>query len=502
MEGGVVAGAEARAAFHFLQQRPLIIGCDVDARANGIAIDIAAANEPNVDPVVGRACRAGVAIERVAFIPVAQHKIEKAIAIIIGISQAHARLQIDQPIRRRHIGEAAVASILEQKIAIFKHHAFGAGLDIKLDELGGGEEEIKPAVIVVIKKDGAPTDRAAGPHHDAGLLGDIVEAAIALVLQQHHAVHHIREVEIQVEVVVIIADGQAHAMDEGARARFYRDIAPTPQAAAWSLVAPEDISQHVLELVIDDIDIGIAIAVVIGEAGAEAGAQQQVVIQQARDVLKAAVAAVAIERIARFVVLARDVGVAAFGEAGPVDDIEIEKAVAIEIAPGGGGALARVAHASLLGYIGKAASAVVMEKRIGAVVQHIEIQPAIVVVISPDGAAGVDVDQRDLRRQCRDGKAAIAFIAIKHAGIAIASDIEIEPAIAVIIAPGLADAEIAGDEVVVEELPIAAVGGADAGRLADIDEGFELADGGQTNHGDYENGGTGSGLHSASDGTL
>ena len=61
-----------------------------------------------------------------------------------------------------------------------------------------------------------------------------------------------------------------------------------------------------------------------------------------------------------------------------------------------------------------------------AVIQHIEIQPAIVVVISPDRAAGVDINQRDLRRQWRDRKRAIAFVAVENTGIAIASDIEIE----------------------------------------------------------------------------
>ena len=94
--------------------------------------------------------------------------------------------------------------------------------------------------------------------------------------------------------------------------------------------------------------------------------------------------------------LARDIGIAAFGEAGPVDDIKVEKAVAIEITPGGGGALAGIPHARQLGHIGESKPAVIVEERIGAVIQHIKIEPAVIVVIGPDGAARVNIDQRDL----------------------------------------------------------------------------------------------------------
>ena len=96
---------------------------------------------------------------------------------------------------------------------------------------------------------------------------------------------------------------------------------------------------------------------------------------------------------------ARDVGVAAFGKAGPVYDVEIEEAVAIKIAPGRGSALASIAHTGLLGHIGESAPAFVVKECIGAVVQYIQVKPAIVVIISPDGAAGVDIGKGDLWRK-------------------------------------------------------------------------------------------------------
>ena len=79
------------------------------------------------------------------------------------------------------------------------------------------------------------------------------------------------------------------------------------------------------------------------------------------DVCKCAVAAIVIERIAGGVMFARDVGIAAFGEAGPIHDVEIEEAVAVEVAPGGRRAFAGVAYPGALGHIGEAVTAIIVK---------------------------------------------------------------------------------------------------------------------------------------------
>ena len=183
-----------------------------------------------------------------------------------------------------------------------------------MNELGGGENEIEPTVIVKVEEDGAPTDRAARPHDDAGFLRHVVKGAIALVLQQHHAIHHIGEIDVQVEVIVVIADRQSHAVDHRAGAGFDGYFRPAPAAASGAVVPPENIAEHILELIIDDIDIGVAVAVVVGKASAESRAQEQIKLQQMRDISEGAVSLVAIKRVAGGVVLPRDIGVATLGK--------------------------------------------------------------------------------------------------------------------------------------------------------------------------------------------
>ena len=136
-----------------------------------------------------------------------------------------------------------------------------------------------------------------------------------------------------------------------------------------------------------------------------------------------------------------------------------------------------------------------MKERVRAVIEHVEIEPAVIVIIRPDCAAGVDIGERELRRQRRDREAAIAIVSVQDAGVSIASHVKIKPAVAVIVAPGLPDAQVAGGEVIIEELPVAAMRRVDAGGSADIDEGFELANAGEQEHaGNKENEADG-GLH-------
>ena len=69
-----------------------------------------------------------------------------------------------------------------------------------------------------------------------------------------------------------------------------------------------------------------------------------------------------------------------------VDDVEIEEPVVVEIAEGGAGTPARVAHTGGRGHLGEGAVAVVAEQLVGPPVGQIDIRVGVVVVI-PDGAA-------------------------------------------------------------------------------------------------------------------
>ena len=68
-------------------------------------------------------------------------------------------------------------------------------------------------------------------------------------------------------------------------------------AAAGAVVAPEHIADCVLQLVIDDVDILVAITIVIKEGGRETGAQREGVVERQRDIGEAAIAIVVIESV-------------------------------------------------------------------------------------------------------------------------------------------------------------------------------------------------------------
>ena len=79
-------------------------------------------------------------------------------------------------------------------------------IDVAVDH-----EQVEPAVIVVIQKTVAPADKRYGGLRYAGLVADIGEAGIAVVMEQHFVV--IAEVghkKVHQSVVLVIASGNPH----------------------------------------------------------------------------------------------------------------------------------------------------------------------------------------------------------------------------------------------------------------------------------------------------
>src|SRR6185312_9553467 len=76
-------------------------------------------------------------------------------------------------------------------------------------------------------------------------------------------------------------------------------------------------------------------------------------------------------------------GAAVLHEAG---DEEIEFAVVVVIKPGSAGGPVRRGHAGFVGYVCESAVAVVVKENVGAVVRNVQILPAVAVVIRGSGA--------------------------------------------------------------------------------------------------------------------
>src|SRR5262249_36382655 len=92
------------------------------------------------------------------------------------------------------VGEGAVAVVVKEDVAA----------------AGAGDVEIGIAVVVVISEGGADADAVA--ERDAGLVGDIDERAVSLVLVELVGTELIEQIDVFVTVVVEIADRETAAV--------------------------------------------------------------------------------------------------------------------------------------------------------------------------------------------------------------------------------------------------------------------------------------------------
>ena len=87
-------------------------------------------------------------------------------------------------------------------------------------------------------------------------------------------------------------------MHHGIGARPRAHICEAPTAAARAIVSPKHIANRIDHLVIHHIQIQVAIIVIIHPADRKTRPQQSLEAQQTRDIRKAAIAVVMIQRIA------------------------------------------------------------------------------------------------------------------------------------------------------------------------------------------------------------
>ena len=183
-------------------------------------------------------------------------------------------------------------------------------------------------------------------------------------------------------------------------------LASKPDAGAIGLVDEGALAgiavEEVAHRVVRDVDVGLAVAVVIAERHAETLAGRIGDAGLLRDVGERAVAVVAVQPIRHPVEHRRMAvhpisvfGVPAVRIVGDpvvevVDDVEVEEAVAIDVDEAGAGAPlgGRAGDARGRRHVVERAVAVVPVERVRAERRHVEIEIAVVVEVS-DGDAGL-----------------------------------------------------------------------------------------------------------------
>ena len=137
-----------------------------------------------------------------------------------------------------------------------------------------------------------PNRGEINPGRDGHFMKDRA-ALTGLVLQQYHCTA-IGGKHIEVVIVVVVAYGDAHAINGDIGPRTDRDIGEAPIATACPVIAPQDIA---FPTIIDDIDIGIPIVVVVEKADGEAQLSNLCRIENGRDISERAISIVVVQNI-------------------------------------------------------------------------------------------------------------------------------------------------------------------------------------------------------------
>ena len=158
-----------------------------------------------------------------------------------------------------------------------------------------GDEEILPAVVVVVEKKGSPTHKGAAAAGQTGSAANIAEEAVALVAVEGVVVlGEIGDENIGAQVIVDVAQCHAHPglgapVAAVGRARGQRDI-----GKATTVVAPQAVGVPV----VGDVEVGVAIRIEIEPGCAHAVEARAAEARFMAHFREGAVALVAIEQIA------------------------------------------------------------------------------------------------------------------------------------------------------------------------------------------------------------
>ena len=157
-------------------------------------------------------------------------------AIVIEVGGEHAETEVAVGLQdaglRAHVGEGAVAVVVVEDVGVAvetgrsagDHHAFvetraglrhRRGLQVHVDVVG--DEEIELAVAIVIDE-GAARAPARLLACDAGLLADVGEGAVAVVVVEN-VLAVVGDEQVVAAIVVVVADADALAPAASASAR-------------------------------------------------------------------------------------------------------------------------------------------------------------------------------------------------------------------------------------------------------------------------------------------
>ena len=180
-----------------------------------------------------------------------------------GDGQARSR-------RPRHLHEPALEVPEEQ------HPLPVGGVPVELVgdrvDVAVGDDEVEPAVVVVIGEGGPPAEERDARTGDARRIADVREEALAVVVVEDVVVvGEVRDVEVVAPVVVVVADGHAHVgllaprLVQG-RARGVADVLERAVAAVAVEVVRRGVVGH------EEIEPAVVVEVEEGDAEAvEAG---------------------------------------------------------------------------------------------------------------------------------------------------------------------------------------------------------------------------------------
>ncbi len=161
---------------------------------------------------------------------------------------------------------------------------------------------------------------------------------------------------------------------------------------------------------------------------------------------------------------------------GVLPDEEVEVAVAVVVAPGGARPPGRVPDAGLRRVVREGAVAVVVVQDVAPVAGHEQVHESIVVVVRRDGAHAVArVAEAGLLGDVRERAVAIVAeetaarpLGLRRRQRARLHDVEVHPAVVVVVEPGQPRADHLGQAVLGRRTPI--VHETEPGRIGDVRE--------------------------------
>jgi hypothetical protein len=291
------------------------------------------------------------------------------------------------------------------------------GAPLRLDGLDRAvdDQQVEPRVAFVVEPGGTEPGEQQRPPAQAARERCVVEQLASEVAVQSNplaaeVVHH----QVVAAVTVVVAGVDPHA---GLRVAVRRQRAPGEQRhlleRAVMLVDP----QLVAGPVVGDVEVGPAIAVEVVGHDAQRGTVHRAEAGTRRNVLEGAVAAVVEEAPGHRVGLHRGApaglpggGVASLvggiAEADVVAHVEVQPAVAVVVEERGADCPVRVGGAALLGHVGEGAVAVVVPQLRPAQAGQVDVGEAVVVEVAhrdshaiaggPDAALLGDVGEPEL----------------------------------------------------------------------------------------------------------